>query len=152
MMKIVISTATTLMAAAVLMACNGSGVNSNDVTSSGSAPLAKAVCTNSNNWQSVGLGMSSSQVQERLGRPATIVVTTASTQYNYEQCRGFYFEPTTPTSSGTIKEQQGSIVITANQGVTAINSPAYISGSNCELDYYNHPSPDVVCREAGNPF
>jgi outer membrane protein assembly factor BamE (lipoprotein component of BamABCDE complex) len=90
MKKILISLATTLVATAALMACNGSDINSNDVTSE-NAPLAKAVCTSSKNWKEVGIGMSASQVEARLGKPDTITSTPTSTQYQYERCRAGLF-------------------------------------------------------------
>jgi hypothetical protein len=155
MIKIVISTATTLMAAALLVACNGSGTNSSDITSSGAAPRSQAACTSSANWQSVGIGMSAEQVQARLGAPIKVVSTAASTEYHYEACRGFLFVtnstppkasvppavPESPTRAKyLIKEIGGVVFISGARGVISVTSPTRIEEAfNCELDYYKYP-------------
>ena len=150
MKKIVISIATTLMAATVLVACNG-GTGNNDGTGS----VAKSVCTSSANWNAVGLGSSLSQVRSVLGQPVETVVTTESTVYTYSNCRGFVtaINATTGATSGT--DVGGNVVWTAAKGVTQINSPKRITTAIiCELDYYNYPkgSAEEICRTEANPY
>ena len=53
MVQILISTAMTLMAAAVLVVCNGA--TGSDITSDNATPVSKAVYTSLNNWLSLGI-------------------------------------------------------------------------------------------------
>ena len=150
-MKKTIALISILFSAIALVACNGSTGN-NDGSG---ASLAKAVCTSSANWNAVGLGMSLSEVQGILGRPGETTVTTSSTVYAYDSCRGFVtsVDETTGASSGT--DVSGSVTWVGGRGVTAINAPIRITGAVlCELDYYNFPkgSTNTPCRAANNPF
>jgi outer membrane protein assembly factor BamE (lipoprotein component of BamABCDE complex) len=173
MKKIALSVAITLMATVVLVACNGSTTNASDVSSDGSAPNGKAVCTSSNNWQSVGVGMNADQVQARLGKPIRFTATSDSTVYFYESCRGFAKKtadavPATDTTAYipakyTVTLKGGSVTINGNRGVTSIAGPEPETEFSCELDFYNYANVsalgytsagDIIlnCRASNYPF
>jgi hypothetical protein len=165
MMKIVISTATTLMAAAVLVACNGA--TGSDITSGGATQNARATCSSLANWQSVGIGMSSDQVQARLGVPSKITTSQSDTTYSYEACRGFKIlvteaipaTATTPAVDATYSTTLtgGTVSISGARGVTNVKSPDRIEEKViCEWDFYNYPyaagQTNRVCRTPTTQF
>jgi hypothetical protein len=171
MKKILVSIATTLVAATVLVACNGSGTNSSDLSSGDAAPRDRATCASLANWQSVGIGMSASQVQARLGAPAQITNDSTNTIYLYEACRGFRVlekeavpevpattpaVPAKPPEYGTINTS-GSVTISGARGVLSVASPERIEEKVfCEWNYYDFPyaagQSNRFCRTASNPF
>ena len=167
MKKILASIATTFITATILVACNGS--TGSDITSGGAAPVSKAVCTSLNNWLSVGIGMSTAQVEARLGIPATIATTGTTTTFNYERCRGGLFQDTAAVDATATTDavpaknstyySSGQITISSSSGVTSVTTPVLKSDLPmlCEWDFYNYPTNyggggTFVCRTASNPF
>lgn len=166
MKKIAISIATTLIATAVLVACNGA--TGSDITSDNATPVSKAVCTSLNNWLSVGVGMSTAEVEARLGAPGTIATTDTITTFTYERCRsGSFLVTAAVEASGTTPAKpavyqtfyfSGQVVLSSSRGVTSVITPVLKSDlpMACEWDMYNYPfnygEPGRVCRTASNPY
>ncbi|MDO8344829.1 MAG: hypothetical protein Q7T48_16630 [Cellvibrio sp.] len=149
--------ASSVFALITLVACNASTTNASDVSSPGAAPRGKAVCTSLANWQSVGVGMDATQVQDRLGAPAKIITSATSTEYHYERCRGFLKIETAATETTPEKlvviNVEGVVLINAVRGVTAVTSPERIDATiRCEFDYYNHTEEEGFCRDSSNPY
>ncbi len=166
MQKILVSIATTLITTAVLVACNGS--TGSDITSDNATPVSKAVCTSLNNWLSVGVGMSTAEVEARLGAPGTIATTGTTTTFTYERCRSGSFLVTEGVdASGTTPAKpavyqtfyfSGQIIFNSSRGVTSVITPVLKSDlpMACEWDMYNYPfnygESGRVCRTASNPY
>ena len=166
MKKIALSIATTLITTVLMVACNGS--TGSDITSGNAAPITKAVCTSLNNWLSVGIGMSTAEVEARLGAPGTIATTDTTTTFTYERCRSGSFlvtaavegTDTTPAKSAVYETFyfSGQVVFSSSRGVTSVLTPVLKSDlpMACEWDMYNYPfnygEAGRVCRTASNPY
>ena len=149
-----------------MVACNGS--TGSDITSGNAAPITKAVCTSLNNWLSVGIGMSTAEVEARLGAPGTIATTDTTTTFTYERCRSGSFlvtaavegTDTTPAKSAVYETFyfSGQVVFSSSRGVTSVLTPVLKSDlpMACEWDMYNYPfnygEAGRVCRTASNPY
>ncbi len=165
-MKKTIALISVLFSTITLVACNGS--TGNDITSNTAGPVSKAVCTSLNNWLSVGIGMSTGEVEARLGTPGTIATTGTTTTFTYERCRSGSFLVTaaveaTDTAPAKPAVYQtfyfsGQVIISSNRGVTSVITPVLKSDlpMACEWDMYNYPfnygEAGRVCRTAANPY
>ena len=151
MKKFAISIATTLIASVVLVACNGSSSDNGTSTSTS----LRATCTAAANWNALRTGMSLGDVQKYLGAPTQVTVTSSSTVYSYEACRGFIttIDETTGAISGT--DTGGTVTWSGSLGVSSIVAPKRVEDAiYCELNYYDHPRVFSTgnCRTSSNPF